>query len=165
MVIKRFYKKINAESALFTCPSLIFTNTFILGKDWNGYCSCAFSWHVWSWKKSSFMFFVFVASQTVSSPVKTLVWNALWLNSVLNINFRMLFDFVLSQSSSRTGDLSADIARVGNVAGDVINFNVLLNCRSLIFFSTNIAWINFYYSRSHILIIIGPCHHGLDLFV
>ena len=155
----------NAEFALFTCPSLISTNTFMLRRDWNGYCSCAVSRHVWSWKRSSFMFFVFVASQTVSSLVKTLVWYALWLYVVLNINFGMLFDFMLSQSSSRPGDLPADITRVGDVAADVINFNVLLNCRPLIFFSTNIAWINFDNSRSHILIIFGPSHHGLDLFV
>ena len=58
---------------------------------------------------------------------------------LLKYKFRMLFDFMLSQSSSRPGDLSADITRVGDVAGDVINFNMLLNCRPLIFFSTNIA--------------------------
>ena len=69
-------KKMNAEFALFTWPSLISTNTFMLRRDWNGYCSCAVSRHVWSWKRLSFIFFVFVASQTVSSPVKTLVWYA-----------------------------------------------------------------------------------------
>ena len=51
----------------------------------------------------------------------------------------MFFVLVLSQTASRPGDLSADIARVGDVVGDMIGFNVLLNVWSLIFFSTHVA--------------------------
>ena len=51
----------------------------------------------------------------------------------------MFFMLVLSQTVSRPGDLSADITRVGDVVGDMIGFNVLLNVWSLIFFSTHVA--------------------------
>ena len=91
------------------------------------------------------MVIVLVQSQGMSGPGKSRILCSLYLWRLkpslvlLKHKFGMLFDFMLSQSFSRPGDLSADIARVGDVAGDVINFNVLLNCRALIFFSTNIA--------------------------
>ena len=66
---------------------------------------------------------------------------------------------------SRPGDLSTDIAGVGDGTGNVISFDVSLYILPLTFFAALIAGKNSFVSVSASHFFLGPCHHGLDLFI
>ena len=66
---------------------------------------------------------------------------------------------------SRPGDLSTCIAGVGDVTGDVISFDVSLYILPLTFFAALIACKNSFAGVSASHLFLGPCHHGLDLFI
>ena len=112
---------------------------------WNGGCSCAFSGQDWSLEKIGLsVLFIFVNSQTFSCPV------------ICELEF-------LSQSVPLPGDLSTDVAGVGDIAGNMVGFNVSLYVCQVAFFSTQSAGICKSFFLPHAYFIVGSDHHGLDL--
>ena len=64
---------------------------------------------------------------------------------------------------SLPGYLPTDVAGVGDVAVNMVGFNVSLYVCQLAFFSTLSAGICEYFFLSHEYFIVGSDHHGLDL--
>ena len=64
---------------------------------------------------------------------------------------------------SRPGDLSTDIAGVGDGTGNVISFDVSLYILPLTFFVALIAGKNRFVGVSACHFFLGPFHHGLHL--
>ena len=120
-------------------------SSIMLVRYWNGGRSCAFSGQDWSLEKIRLsVLIIFVNSQTFSCSV------------IMQVG-------IFSQSTSLPGDLSTDVARVGDVAGNMVGFNVSLYICQLAFFSTQSAGIGIFFIRPHKYFIVGSDDHGLDL--